>query len=635
MRINSVSATTKYQNNTVDDSKKTSFKSGGAIGLAGTIMQGIENQGYFLSFIIQDGLGMTVPRVWTGFNRDKEITGKYNTQEGFEVLYREGLTGPYIIAVAPIVLWLTTKFCRSTNTNTNLIKRYGNALKEFAKDTNLSKAIGESTENFKKKFAKYNIENIYKKTVPNDKDAQKTIELILKEFENLSSKDKKTRNEAINKINEIINEKILETSPECLKLNKIIVGEGEAEKAFNTKEALKALSDFCEDAIVKNSEAKNITEEAAENIKNNFITKRLLTNIANIALTLGGLSLIPKIYAKNDVAPSAQVMLQMKEQMQTEKEKEQNIENTAEPSFKGRGINSKGLFSKIGGFLSKYVPEKFNELFEYMGINFSKTMFACLSLFGLLLPRGKKALDRAQVDENGKKDLSELKEILLRDTVSSLSVVFAVPILTKVFVNSYEGKLGFVLTNKGSEGKSAFKKFLDVINPYSNLEVLSLADLDAIYGNIDSKAKLMNFAEFINKNGGDLEKILSKSENVKEMFNEKTFTLDSIKNLTKQEKNRRIIELFKNIEASDPKAKNELISKVMKGSGNIKSNKIAQMVRGLNSLPGLISTFIISPVLLGVLIPKLTYSNTRKAQEKILNESKKSVSDNEKSEIKA
>ena len=28
--------------------------------------------------------------------------------------------------------------------------------------------------------------------------------------------------------------------------------------------------------------------------------------------------------------------------------------------------------------------------------------------------------------------------------------------------------------------------------------------------------------------------------------------------LTKQEKNKRIIELFKNIEASDPKAKNEL-----------------------------------------------------------------------------
>ena len=79
----------------------------------------------------------------------------------------------------------------------------------------------------------------------------------------------------------------------------------------------------------------------------------------------------------------------------------------------------------------------------------------------------------------------------------------------------------------------------------------------------------------------------------------------------------------------------EVIKKVMKGTGSIKQNKIAQVARGLNSLPGMISTFIISPVLLGVLIPKLTYSNTRKAQEKILNESKKNALDNEKNEIKA
>ena len=50
---------------------------------------------------------------------------------------------------------------------------------------------------------------------------------------------------------------------------------------------------------------------------------------------------------------------------------------------------------------------------------------------------------------------------------------------------------------------------------------------------------------------------------------------------------------------------------------NIKNNKIAQVARGLNSIPGLISTFIISPVLLGVLIPMLTYYNTRKAHEKM------------------
>ena len=44
------------------------------LGGAGTIMQWIESKGYFISFLIQDGLGMTLPRTLTGFRRDKDIT---------------------------------------------------------------------------------------------------------------------------------------------------------------------------------------------------------------------------------------------------------------------------------------------------------------------------------------------------------------------------------------------------------------------------------------------------------------------------------------------------------------------------------------------------------------------------------
>ena len=59
------------------------------------------------------------------------------------------------------------------------------------------------------------------------------------------------------------------------------------------------------------------------------------------------------------------------------------------------------------------------------------------------------------------------------------------------------------------------------------------------------------------------------------MFNEKTFTLDSIKSLAKKDKNKKIIELFEKFEVVDSKAVNETISKLMKGSGDIKKNKIS------------------------------------------------------------
>ena len=577
------------------------------LGATGSIMQWIESKGYFISFLIQDGLGMTAPRVWTGFQRDKEITGKYNKQEGFEVLGREGMTGPFIVGVAPAVLALSGKFCKSTNTNTRLIKRFGESLKSMLKSPDFDNTIKKDKEKFKSEFYKRNLERIYKNSVPNDKNANETISDLLKDFEIFDNgSDKKVREAALGRMTEKINSKITETSSNLYNINKLYVGEGENKKAFNMQEALLALKDFGNDAIKNNKDSESLNEVAAENIKNNFATKRLAVNVGNVAITLAGLSYLPKLYAKSDVSPGAAALEHAKQHQQDNDAKQNDV------AFKGKGINSDGFLSKLGKLITKYTPEKMQELLEYTGYNFSKTTFALLATLGLLLPRGKRAWDRAQIDENGKRDMTEINEILLRDTVSSLSVVFAVPMLTKMIVRSYEDKLGFVLTNKASEGKNGFNKLMDLLNPYSDLEVLSVADLDSIYGNIDSKKKFSNFADFIDKKGGDLEKIISKSDNASLAFNENNFTLESIKNLSRKEKNEKIKNLFEN------KISDDIIAKVMKGTGEIKHNKIAKMARGLNSLPGFISTVIISPILLGVLIPMLTYHNTRKANAKKL-----------------
>ncbi len=578
----------------------------GALSFSGTVMQWIENKGYLASFLIQDGLGMTLPRVWTGFHRDKEVTGKYNVQEGLEVLGREGMTGPYIIGVAPFMLWAAGKFCRSTNTNTRLIKRLGESLKDMVKSPEFDKSIKNNAKKFKEEFLRINIDRIYKDTVPGDKNADVTVKNILAEFKNFDTNNKKAREASLTKIQTMINDKMAEHSADLYNVNKLYVGKGETKQLFGTGEVFNAIRDYANDAIINNSKHSSIDDQAAENIKNNFATKRLGINIANIVVTLAGLAYIPKLYVRGDVAPGVHTLEHTK-QKQTDKKETEN------PSFKGKNLNSNGLCSKIGKYITKYIPEKFQQLMEYDGYNFTKTTFACLATFGLLAPRGKKAWDRAVVDENGKRDLTELHEIFLRDTISSLSVVFAVPCLTKMLVKSYEDKCGFILTNRATDGKNMFQKIGAILNPYSSLEVLSVADLDAIYGNIDSKAKLLNFSNFVNKKGGDLQKILSHSDNASEIFNEKTFTLDSIKHLSKEEKNKKILNLFETSEFSK-----ETISKIMKGSGDIKHNKIAKVARGLNSLPGFISTVAISPILLGVLIPMLTYYNTRKTHEKML-----------------
>ena len=587
------------------------------LSLADGLMGYIDSQGYIISFLLQDGLGMGVPRIGTGLLRDREETGELNFKEAIEVFLREALSGPYMMFVAPIMIAITGKFCKSMNTNTRLIKSVGNNLKSMIKDPAFDKSIQKDSNKFHEKFVRYNIEKMYKNTIPTDNDADTAINYILDEFKNLYNKDSKVRGQSIENITNKINDRMLRNTHKLDSLNRVKMTVDNKEQTFKTKDVINAIKSYSDDAIMNNRNAAAIDEFAAENIKNNFAGKRLFFNIANIVATLGGLAVIPKIYARGKVAPGAQQMLKLQEETKKQKElQKQNVNNNKENevSFKGKGINTKGFFEKLGQFLTKKIPNWVQEEFEYDGRNFTKSLMACLALFGLLFPRGMTAYKRAMTDENGNKDLTELNEILLRDTTSSLGVVYTVPILTKCFVKGCENKTGYVLTNRASNGKSEFKKFLDVINPYSSLRVLDSADLQSLYNNIDTKQKMLNLCTYITEKGGDLEKILSKSSNANMLFNNKTTTLESLRKLSKSEKNKKITNIIKNL---DNKKADELISKVMQDRGKIAKSTITRMARGLYSVPGAITTLIISPVILGCLIPMLTYSNTRKAHAKM------------------
>lgn len=590
----------------------TSFKSSlgmGALGVSGALMQGIENQGYFLSFLIQDGLGMTLPRVITGFYRDREVTGEWNVKEGLEVLGREGMTGPFMMAVAPLMVWLTGKGCKSASTNTRLIKTIGDNFKSMLEKSDFSQSVKNDKAAFLKEFYEKTLEKVYKDTVPGDKHSKETLDYIKQEFNTfVNSTQRKERNRASNKIISKINEQILGTSSKLDSICTMSINVNGKTETFGAGDMLNAIKNYGIDAIERNEKFKEIAVENAENIKNNFATKRLLFNLGTVGATLGGLSVLPKIYAYNSVAPGAAHMVKPQEESDNTKA-ENNI------SFKGKGINSENIFSKIGKFLHNKIPNWVKQEFEYNGINFTPTLMACLSLFGLLTPRCLRAYNRALVDENGKKDMTEIHEILLRDTISSLGVVFTVPILQKWFVSIIENKKGFVLTNRASD------KFVDKINPYSKLKLLSNKELQAIYGNVDTKEKMVNFAKYINEKGGDLEAILKKSTNVNEVFNDKSFTLDSIADRPKGAKNDKIIEFFEKMENSEKT--NELISKLMNDAGKGKKGAIVKMARGFNSIPGFLVTVIISPIILGVIIPMITYANTRKTHAKMENAKKR------------
>ncbi len=639
-RVIPENGTQSQQNTKQQQAVAPNFKAGfgaGALNASGSTMQWIEDGGFLVSFLIQDALGMTAPRVGAAFLRDKEVTGQYNMQEGFEVLGREGLTGPCMMAVAPIMFALAAKTGRSTSVNSQLIKRFGNSLKEMLAKPEFDRTLLNNKDKFKQEFYVKNLREILENTLGKENVTDDSIKFILEQISKyekipanavlpknlfgIKSKGK-YKDQRIAEIANHINNIKYSTKSDLELLDRLKVGSKDT-KIFSTKNAIEAMIKYSDDAIALNKNLAKLDESMAESIKDKSIAKRFIANISTMATTLGVLSILPKLYIRSDVAPGARTAMKLKEAKLAEaesknKQSETNIDDESKNvSFKGKNPN-KSWLDKLGKKLSKYTDKDFvaNEL-EYNGHNFTNTLMAGLSLFGLLTPRGLKAYNRAQVDENGKKDLSELYEILIRDVSSSLSVVFAVPMLTRLAVTGYEDKSGFVLMQK-DRSKSKLKSYFDLINPYSKAHVLKNSEINSLYNGVDSKEKLMNFCKYIDNNGGDLQKILAKSEHANTIFNDKTMKLSDMANLSKKEKNAKIMSFFDKLGKDgsiEKKNLDEMITKLMKGSSP-KTNKILGFARGLNSVPGIITTFLISPYLLGWFIPRLTYANTRRLHEK-------------------
>lgn len=603
--------------------QNTAFKGVGSsvLNAAGGLMQGIENQGFLASFLIQDALGMTVPRVGAGFLRDKEVTGEYNTQEGFEVLGREGLTGPCMMAVAPIMLLLSARWGKTTSVNSQLIKRFGNSLKNIiAKpefDKNLLKEANK--DKFKDVFYKTNIREMLENTLGKENVTDKLVNDIHTAVRTIDE-NPKAKKQNIKDIIEKIDEAKYATGSDLDLLGKVKLGHSEKVSTYSTSDAIDAMIKYCKDAITLNKNLEKLDEATAENIKNTSIGKRMVTNISTIFATLGVLSVLPKLYIRNAVSPGARTAMQLKEAKKNDEVNElNNADKKGDVSFKGKD----SALSRLGKFVSKHQKnEKLASELEYNGHNFTNTLMASLSLFGLLLPRGLKAYNRAQADENGKKDMTEIYEILIRDVSSSLAVVFAVPMLTRGLVSSYENHSGFVLMNK-DRSMSKGKKFLDIINPYSNSHVMTNSEIKALYNGVDTKDKMLNFCKYIDKNNGDLQKILAKSEKSELFLNDDAIKVSELEKLSKSDKNKKIIEFFEKLEKSE--GTNKKITELMKGANKGKANKIASFARGLNSIPAVIATVFISPVILGWIIPRLTYANTRRLHAKAAEEKQNKI----------
>ncbi len=614
MKVNSINSTANYDNKQLKNNNRnvnTNFK--GLADLPGAIMQGIENGGFATSFIVQDTIGMTVPRTWEGLNRGIEKTDddkkkkfslkNMNLKEGAEVFLREGLSGPFLMFAPMLVLLGAKKFVgKSTFTNSSLIKRLGNTLTKTVENGSHASTGALKSSFYKDSVAKA----VQATTAAADKAAETNfINKAVQEIEKLDTYSaragkSKLRKKAVKrqqaKIVEMFNDYHTSNSSEYSMVNKVKF-DGQT---YSTGSFVDGLRGYAQDTL-KNKQIADVTVDYTKKQTNANLVKRGITNIAAALSAIGAVSTVPKLYSLiNPVPPGA--LPNNETQAAANKPAQAPANNNAaqKPNNNGNKVSFTGKFDALARNL------------EFNGNNFTPALMTVLATGGLLGPRIHTAVKRAPEDPNTKKkDYSEIPEILTRDITSTAAVTFGVPMISKALVSSYENGSGYVLQNHPEQKLKGFKKFIDFINPVSGINPYSLKDLNAIYSKVDSKEKLSTFSTYIDKNNGSLAKIFNTMEDGKTVFQDHGLNL---KELAKSKDRKAANKTIMDLAASSEEFANKLID-LLKPAKKGHANKIVKRARTLNSITSCAATIALVPAFLGIVLPRIVYAQTAKRQK--------------------
>lgn len=635
MKINSIN-TANYANNTKANNRNAkknnnpNFK--GLMDFPGTAMNLIEKGGFVASFLVQDTLGMTVPRTLTGTVRGVDedriqATKNYykakllfqkpkkedeekrlhlkdlNFKEGAEVGIREGLSGPLMMFTPILVLLAGKKFVgKSSYTNSSLIRRLGKNMKEVVSSTQ-----HDSVDSLKKDFYRKNLTKMVKETTGSANaeaennfvnSAMQSMARIDKldamkakiPFYNIPKKHRvsKLQKQTQSNLVQSFNDFHKENSNNYDLLNNVSL-DGATYKTGETIDAIRAYSKD----VLNGKKAEDVTEKYVDNVKTKSVVGRMLVNAAAAVSTIGSLSIVPKLYKLvNPVPPGA-----LGDPKTADAKASATAQNNAKAVDDNKDAkNNNGNVSFRGGKLS--LADKAAKTFEFDGHNLTKTLMLSLSAVGLLTPRVATAAKRAPEDPvTKKKDYSEIPEIVTRDVTSTVAVTCAVPVISDAIFNASQKKLGFVLTNEK-------KNFLGLRPSYGS------SSIEQIYGNLDNEAKLKTFGNFINEREGNLAKIFSKDKNANKVFKDNGLDLKELAKGDRKDANKAIIDKIANKDFAKTLA--DSLKPV-----NGKVNGILKRARSLSSTPSFLSTVLFVPVFLGVVLPKIVYGMTAKRHKKM------------------
>lgn len=257
------------------------------------------------------------------------------------------------------------------------------------------------------------------------------------------------------------------------------------------------------------------------------------------------------------------------------------------------GCGGQKIFSKIASE------------FEFKGINMPFLVLALVTTGAVILPRLINARDK-----------TERSEIIQRDVPTSLIMLLGFSSFSGLFSSLCSKCSGFALVNRAHKNGNVFQKTIDYFRPVHGNSVMNSTQLTSRYSEI-SKCKhgIVDFANFINENGGDIKKVLeydADSKNItKSLFDlwngksDKTFetaTKDDIYKMLKEQKESSNDNIKMNVNKLEA-----LFDKI--------DNSFVKHAKFLNSIFGALTIFLLVPTILGFALPKLNELSTKKMLE--------------------
>lgn len=572
-----------------------------------TLMDAIDRGGFAASFIMQDFLGMAGPRVLTGMFRNHDKTGQLNWDFAKKEGIREVLSGPSAFIIPWFMMSGIKKISgTANNVPVDFINAFGETFGNYAKE-NVS-VLGDKAV-AKRGFYEAVFKNMLA-TSTNNALAGEELEQQAKAFA-----DKLVLSETAPKKsfwNQLTGKKVAgsaqdmqhELLEDFVKLRKHFLGvDGDkvvAEYAYKDgkkvassfKSILGHMNDYAGDAIKTTSKKfKNVTNVGAEDVEKFVKTlsqrrsgTRFLSNMSMWLAVVGFYTIIPKLY--NHVTKGRDPGLDgldvqdenVKKTANPTFSKDTNVKNdaakNAEPSFTG----APNLFAKLGSAVTDGKALKaFSNGFEFDGATMS--MPAMLSLlFGFCLPP---RLIHAQSN-------TDRKEILFRDVTSFLAILFGAKTITRLFSDMFAKTSGLALNIKPDNHKeSIFKKVWHYIYPSGGVQVLDDARIKANYSDVaSSKNGLTDMFRFVDKNGGNVGKMLNIDKEIKEAA---TTILGKV-----PDKNMKLADIVESFDAAkDTSAYKKIVAKLAD-----EGNTLVKHAKTYNSVFGFASTIFLVPALM-------------------------------------